>query len=478
MKKTILFLGILATTTGFSQNINFQFDSTQTFQNANVGAMAFADVDNDGDKDVLVIGKGGPIKTTLYLNNGSGGFTALANPSLVNVFDGDIKFLDADNDGDLDVFITGSTSSPAKTANLYLNNGVGIYTLSIGSNFELMMAGKNDIGDIDGDGDIDIITTGQNPSGNPVTKLYLNNGSGIYSPQSSSPFTNLQYGASRFVDIDKDGDLDLLLCGENNSGQPITELYSNNGSGLFTLNTSSTIDGFTLSDIATGDIDNDGDDDFIICGQSSANSANIATKLYLNNGSGFFSELTGTPFAHVMVGTVKLADFDNDGDLDVYVMGTGPNGGNGVIAKIYANMGSNSFIEATSIIGAYLSSAAIADVNGDNKVDIIHSGTSFTLPTYATRLFLNTSTILGVNQYEQTNFPIIFPNPTNGLLTLNFNKEVDATVLIYDSRGSLVQSEIITLQSGQIELLHEAGLYFLKVISENAEMTYRIVLNK
>jgi hypothetical protein len=62
--------------------------------------------------------------------------------------------------------------------------------------------------------------------------------------------------------------------------------------------------------------------------------------------------------------------------------------------------------------------------------------------------------------------------------TLNFTKEVDATVLIYDSRGSLVQSEIITGQTGQIELLHEAGLYFLKVISDNAEMTYRIVLNK
>ena len=242
MKKTYLILiCFLASTTGFSQSINFQLDTTQIFQDADVGAMAFADVDNDGDMDLLIIGKGGPILTTLYLNNGSGSFTALSNPSLVNVFDGDVKFLDADNDGDLDVFITGSTSSPSNTANLYLNNGIGFYTLSTGSNFELVRAGKNDIGDVDGDGDIDIITTGQNPSGNPVTKLYLNNGAGIYNPQSSSPFTNLQYGAARFIDIDNDGDLDLLLCGENNTGQPITELYSNNGSGVFTLNTSSTI---------------------------------------------------------------------------------------------------------------------------------------------------------------------------------------------------------------------------------------------
>jgi len=473
--KLILILSILATTTGFSQTINFQFDSTQTFQDADVGAMAFADVDNDGDKDLLVTGKGGPILTTLYLNNGSGSFTALSNPSLVNVYGGDVKFLDADNDSDLDVFITGSTSSPSNTSNLYLNNGSGLYTLATGSSFELMQGGKNDVGDVDGDGDIDIIITGQNSSGNPVSKIYLNNGSGIYTQQSPSPFTNLQLGAARLIDIDNDGDLDLLLCGENSSGQAITELYSNNGSGLFTSNTSSTIDSFTNSDIAIGDIDNDGDDDFIICGLSGTT---IATKLYLNNGLGVFSELTGTPFAPVMLGTVKLADFDNDGDLDVYVMGTGPGGGSAVIAKIYANMGTNTFIEAASIVGAYFSSAAIADVNGDNKADIIHSGTSFTQPTHATRLFLNTSTILGVNQYEQTNFPIIFPNPTNGILTLNFNKEVDATVLIYDVRGSLIQNERITRQSGQIELLQEAGLYFLKVISENVEMTYRIVLNK
>ena len=114
MKKTYLILiCFLASTTGFSQSINFQLDTTQIFQDADVGAMAFADVDNDGDMDLLIIGKGGPILTKLYLNNGSGSFTALSNPSLVNVFNGDVKFLDADNDGDLDVFITGSTSSPS-----------------------------------------------------------------------------------------------------------------------------------------------------------------------------------------------------------------------------------------------------------------------------------------------------------------------------------------------------------------------------
>ena len=473
--KSILILGILATTTGFSQTINFQFDSTQTFQDADVGAMAFADVDNDGDKDLLVTGKGGPILTTLYLNNGSGNFTALSNPSLVNVYGGDVKFLDADNDSDLDVFITGSTSSPANTSNLYLNSGSGLYSLATGSNFELMRYGKNDVGDVDNDGDIDIIITGQNSSGNPVSKIYLNNGSGIYTQQSPSPFTNLQSGAARFIDIENDGDLDLLLCGENSSGQAITELYSNNGSGLFTSNTSSTIDSFTNSDIAIGDIDNDGDNDFIICGLSGAT---IATKLYLNNGSGVFSELTGTPFAPAMAGIVKLADFDNDVDLDVYLMGSGPGGGVNVVTKIYSNIGLNTFTEVVSLPGAYLSSAAIADVNGDNKADVIFSGTSFTQPTHATRLFLNTSTILAVNETNPSNNLEIFPNPTKGIITLNIKNSVVATVSIYDVNGSLVQTEKILGQSGQFELLQPAGVYFLNIKSENLYMTYKVVLYK
>ena len=72
MKKTYLILiCFLASTTGFSQSINFQLDTTQIFQDADVGAMALADVDNDGDNDVLITGKGGPVLTSLFLNDGS-----------------------------------------------------------------------------------------------------------------------------------------------------------------------------------------------------------------------------------------------------------------------------------------------------------------------------------------------------------------------------------------------------------------------
>lgn len=94
MIKTYLILTcLLASTIGFTQSINFQQDTTQTFQDADVGAMEFADVDNDGDKDVLITGKGGPVLTTLFLNDGSGNFSPSTSDPFLDVFDGDVDFL-------------------------------------------------------------------------------------------------------------------------------------------------------------------------------------------------------------------------------------------------------------------------------------------------------------------------------------------------------------------------------------------------
>jgi len=474
MKKTYLFLTcLLASRVGFTQSINFQQDTTQIFQDADVGAMAFADVDNDGDKDVLITGKGGPILTTLFLNDGIGNFSPSTSNPFQDVFDGDVNFFDADNDGDLDVFITGEPTT-SNSSDLYFNNGLGIFALATGNNFETMMAGNNDVGDADGDGDIDIIVTGQNITGLPVTKLYLNNGSGVFTAQANSIFTNLKWGTVRFIDMENDGDLDLINCGQNSSGQTTTILYTNNGNGTFSINNSSAIDGARDSDIAIGDIDGDGDKDFLICGTSGSG---IMTKLYLNSGAGIFEELTGTSFAPVFVGAIKLADFDNDSDLDVLVLGSMPGGGpNGVICRIYSNLGSNNYIEVDSLIGAYLSSAAIGDVNVDQMADIIYSGTQFTAPIRGTRLYLNTSNILGVDENVSQHFTI-YPNPSNGMISLKSNIDLDLKIYILNASGALLHEENIISGPAKFHLPYPDGIYFLQVKSKDFIETYKIVLD-
>jgi hypothetical protein len=159
-------------------------------------------------------------------------------------------------------------------------------------------------------------------------------------------------------------------------------------------------------------------------------------------------------------------------------MGSMPAGGpNGVICRIYSNLGSNNYVEADSLIGAYLSSGAIGDVNGDQKADIIYSGTQFTAPFRATRLYLNTSTILGVNEIDSQLFSV-YPNPSSGLINVKTNNEQELEISIFNVMGSLLQKEKLIADKFQFNLQYPDGIYFIRVKSINITETYKIVLSK
>ena len=148
-------------------------------------------------------------------------------------------------------------------------------------------------------------------------------------------------------------------------------------------------EGFSAGDIAIADSENDGDEDVLISGQLENGGA--ISNLYLNDGTGTFSLLSGTPFPGTFLGETAFADFDNDGDLDVFIVGTGLGGilSNSIIANVYENQGLNNFVLADELIGAYLSSCAIGDIDGDNDLDLVVGGTSVGSPTRATRMYVN-----------------------------------------------------------------------------------------
>ena len=144
-------------------------------QDADVGSMAFGDIDNDGDNDLIITGKGGPVKSTLYENDGNGNFAEVTGTPIVNVNGGTVGFEDVNGDDFLDLLITGSTSSPTPTANLYLNDGTGNFILATGTPFEPSSGGDFAFGDVDNDGDKDVLITGYDASNSGFSKLYLNN---------------------------------------------------------------------------------------------------------------------------------------------------------------------------------------------------------------------------------------------------------------------------------------------------------------
>jgi hypothetical protein len=474
MKRTITLLLMAFTLNSYSQSINVQLDTTQTLQNSDGGSVAYADIDLDGDNDLLITGNGPGtgVSSTLYVNDGLGNFTAMSQPAIVNVFAGAAEFADVDNDGDMDLFMTGNTSSPAATANLYLNDGMGNFTLASGTPFEASNSGDIDFGDIDGDGDIDLIMTGKNASDSVFSKLYLNNGAGSYSLVSGTSFTPVWKSSTEFIDVDNDGDLDLLICGADASDVSTTKLYENNGIGTFSLVTGVPFDNVQFGDIAFGDTDNDGDQDILLTGMNVSGQG--VANFYVNNGTSF-SLLPSTPFLGTFFHSSAFADFNNDGKLDLLHVG---NSSSGLIGHIYENQGSNNFILADSTLsGSYNGSNITADLTGDNKIDIVTTGTSFTAPFRAPKIYINQSVILSVNELNNEDFHLtLFPNPTNGLITIEINSTSQSAIEIYDLTGRLVLKESFFDTMHSIYLKEAPGIYMVRLTINNQVYARKIQL--
>ncbi len=353
-------------------------ESTGTFfEGVQNGSVAFADIDGDSDQDLLITGRDNNYNfiAKLYKNDGSGNYTEDINSSFAGVEYSSIAFADIDGDNDQDVLITGAGSSHNPIAKLYVNIGAGNFLEPTGTFFTGVESGSIAFADIDGDNDQDVLITGRDNSYNRFTKLYKNDSSGNYSEVTDTPFTAVENGSIAFTDVDKDGDQDVLIIGRDNSYNRIAKLYKNDGSGNYSEVTGTPFTGVENGSIAFADIDGDGNQDVMITGKWGNSSLDVSAKLYKNDGSGNFSEVTGTPFMGVQSGSIAFADVDGDADQDVLITGRGSQYSN-IIAKLYKNDGSGNYSEVTEtpLVGVQYSSVAFADIDGDDDQDLLITG--------------------------------------------------------------------------------------------------------
>jgi len=289
-----------------------------TFQDIGAGlvgvyysSVAWGDYDGDGDVDLLVTGfaSGGMSPASIYRNNGGAGFTDIG-ANLAGVWTGSVAWGDYDNDGDLDALIVGQMGVGSNAAMLYRNDGAVAFT-SVGTALPAVNQASVAWGDYDNDGDLDVAITGQAPA--IIARIYRNDGAAVFTDIGAG-LAGVRNGAVAWGDYDSDGDLDLALTGAGYS-----RVYRNDGGGVF-VDLIAGLPGLQYSSLAWGDYDNDGDLDLVLAGTTTGNRSGAITRVYRNDGGGVFTDanagLPGVDYCSVAWG-----DYDSDGDLDLLLAG-------------------------------------------------------------------------------------------------------------------------------------------------------------
>lgn len=226
------------------------------------------------------------------------------------------------------------------------------------------------LGDIDNDGNLDIV----DPHHNMSLTIYQNNGNETFRDISATTGIAVGRGIDRhglaMGDYDNDGNLDIFVGTGNNGGSGsllASQLYKGNGSGLFTdVTAQAGLAGLEfVRAVNWVDYDNDGHLDLVI-----ARASGMGGDVYKNNGSGAFVSVTGsTGLTNAFDTVISFADYDNDGYMDLAV------GTNASVDRLYHNNRDGTFSLNSSFEGKRGSCRGLAwgDYNNDGFIDLFVS---------------------------------------------------------------------------------------------------------
>lgn len=336
------------------------------------------DLDGDGDLDILLVNyadffsggdDGEPL--VVYENDGSGNFTNVSGAAVGNYVGAlrQVAVGDVDGDGDVDLY---APSGNGDAHVLFINDGGGVFTeeaaARLPTSYPRGAAAR--MGDVDGDGDLDIFAAdGYATNGPPFGRLYLNDGAGTFSEAAGAIPTSIagqDIDDVELVDVDRDFDLDLVV---NAHAGGIGALWLNDGQGQFSA-------GGTLAPPATSnfhynvtpcDVDGDGDLDLWIDNIG----GDFTEQLQINDGQGNFTDETsarvsGNPGSDD--NGIVCVDIEGDGDLDAVVVSLG------TPERLLVNDGTGNF---TFVSGKFPGPTnctlwgEFGDLNGDGRLDLV-----------------------------------------------------------------------------------------------------------
>jgi len=467
-----------------------------------VDAMALGDLDGDGDLDVVArYSLSTPNFTTtlsVMQNSGvnSGTFVPVTTfgQGLTGSDFGNIVLGDVDGDGDLDMlapnYIGGNSNNtipPRNVVNVRLNDGTGTFTrhpvnadVTIPTTSHFLATG-----DLDGDGDLDILTTGvSSPTTPSVVNILLNQGvhSGNFAPPASNASVSVPNVGTLVVgDLDGDGDVDFVAS--NNSE---VRLFLNNGNGSFAAPASNgavpVSSGGGISSMALGDIDGDGDLDlltltFVVRNSRATGVVNVLENTGVNSGQFGRSALNWEVPTADAPRTLILGDVDGDGDLDIVAANEGYSPA-ATSFSVRLNDGAGRFTapatNADPAVGGSPRWLSLGDVDGDGDLDAVTvnrllvpvsmGGSSLSVRRNESRPLATTTARLAEDV-------ALYPNPARTVVAVvvpAIAGATHATLALVDAVGRTVRTQSLTLSGAgtpaQVALTGLApGLYRVRV---------------
>lgn len=433
-------------------------DSGISFLGLHYSAADWGDYDNDGDLDLVIVGEADNTPSfRLYVNQSNDSFVEIATGVPGRTY-ANVGWVDYNDDGQLDLLVGGSLTGygPSGITTLYQNNA-SILIAVPNTPFAPVSHPAFDWADYDGDGDLDLLLAGRIDvnNGTNVTHIYRNDGNNTFTAMPTN-LAGIAWGVAAWIDYDNDDHIDIFLtgCPDGNSCiSASTKLYHNNNDGTWSeVSTPFTQVGRSGAD--WGDYDNDGDLDVIILGSY------LPGRLYRNIGNGTFQD-TGLSFPALSQAMVRWGDYDNDGFLDVALAGLDSQVN--AHTHIYHNNGNGTFTDIMAGIGG-VSTGALAwgDYDNNGRLDLLVSGCDRVYCTGYTRLYRNT--LAPQLPFAIKYLPVIFKSEISFPLAINIESISSRSII---QIGEVFYSTTINIPSS----LPVGGIFYLSASPLTLEPT-------